>query len=384
MQDRVLLKNALVYRDHRFEAGQVLVENGRIAAVGNALQDVTADLEVDLAGHRLVPGFLDIHTHGGAGVDVNGADTAQLERLSDFYASHGTTGWLASVLTDTREQTLRCIGRLRGLQEKQAGGAALLGIHLEGPFLAREYKGAMPEHLLREGDVDLFEEYQRAAGGSIRYITVSPEVPGVPGLIEKISDRVVVAIGHSGADYETAMDCVAKGAAAATHTFNAMGLFHQHRPAIMGAVLESSVYCEAICDGRHLHPGSVRLLLKCKGWDRVVAITDSIQAAGLLDGRYKLGVNDVVVVDGDAKLADTNVRAGSTLTQETALRNLMAFTGEPMEKVLPLLTENPARLLGLDKTKGLIEPGFDADLTVIDGSARVYRTIVGGRTVYTA
>ncbi len=383
MQDRVLLKNALIYRNHRFEPGSVLVEDGKIVALENEAGGA-ADSTLDLAGFKLVPGFLDIHTHGGAGVDVNDATPEQLNTLSAFYASHGTTGWLASVLTDTREQTIHSIEQLCTLRGQQPKGAELLGIHLEGPFLAKEYKGAMPEYLLREGDVALFAEYQRVAGGWVRYITVSPEVLGVPELIEAISDQVVVAMGHSGADYETAMDCVKKGVAAATHTFNAMGLFHQHRPAIMGAALESNIYCEAICDGRHLHPGSVRLLLKCKGWDRVVAITDSIQAAGLPDGKYKLGVNDVVVEDGDAKLADTGARAGSTLTQDVALRNLMAFTGEPMEKVLPLLTENPARLIGLDGRKGAIEVGYDADFTVLDDKAQVYRTIVGGQTVYTA
>lgn len=383
MQDRILLKNALIYRDHRFEPGSVLVEGGKIAAL-NAGAGGEADITLELAGLRLVPGFLDIHTHGGAGVDINDATPDQLNALSAFFASHGTTGWLGSVLTDTREQTLHAIGQLCALRGRRPQGAELLGIHLEGPFLAKEYKGAMPEHLLREGDASLFAEYQQAAGGWIRYITVSPEVPGVPELVEAISGQVVVAMGHSGADYETAMDCVKRGVASATHTFNAMGLFHQHRPTIMGAALESGVYCEAICDGRHLHPGAVRLLLKCKGWDKVVAITDSIQAAGLPDGKYKLGVNDVVVEDGDAKLADTGVRAGSTLTQDAALRNLMAFTGGPMEKVLPLLTENPARLIGLDQRKGAIEVGYDADFAVIDDAARVHRTIVGGRTVYTA
>lgn len=384
MRDRVLLKNALVYRGHRFESGSVLVENGKIAALGAGTERAEADITLDLAGYRLIPGFLDIHTHGGAGVDVNDASPEQLSALSAFFASHGTTGWLASVLTDTRERTLRCIERLSALRDKQPKGAGLLGIHLEGPFLAKEYKGAMPEYLLREGDPALLEEYRQASGNWVRYITVSPEVPGVPELVERISGQVVVAMGHSGADYETSMRCIENGAAAATHTFNAMGLFHQHRPAIMGAALESDIYCEAICDGRHLHPGAVRMLLKCKGWDRVVAVTDSIQAAGLPDGKYKLGVNDVVVEDGDAKLADTGVRAGSTLTQDTALRNLMAFTGEPMERVLPLLTENPARLMGMGGRKGMIEAGFDADFAVVDDEARVYRTIVDGRTVYTA
>ena len=152
----------------------------------------------------------------------------------------------------------------------------------------------------------------------------------------------------------------------------------------MGAVLESSVYCEAICDGRHLHPAAVRLLLKCKGWDRVVAVTDSIQAAGLPDGHYKLGVNDVVVLDGDAKLADTGVRAGSTLSQDTALRNLMDFTGKSAADVLPLLTENPARLIGVFEKKGSIEPGKDADLVVLDRAWNVRRTIVAGESVYEA
>ena len=194
--------------------------------------------------------------------------------------------------------------------------------------------------------------------------------------------QVTIAIGHSGADYETAIRAIDAGAASCTHTFNAMGLFHQHRPAIMGAVLERPVYCEAICDGRHLHPGSVRMLLACKGWDKVVAVTDSIQAAGLPDGHYKLGVNDVVVEDGDAKLASNGVRAGSTLTMAQALRNLMAFTGEGAETVSRLMTANPARLMGW-AGKGELDVGKDADLVLLDGDYQVARTVVGGRTVYT-
>ena len=201
-------------------------------------------------------------------------------------------------------------------------------------------------------------------------------------MIRQIAGEVVVAIGHSGADYDTAMECIDAGAASATHTFNAMKLLHQHFPAIMGAVLETDVYCEAICDGRHLHPGTVRFLIKCKGLDRVVAITDSIMAAGLPDGNYKLGVNDVVVEDGDAKLASNGTRAGSTLTTGQALKNLVKFTGRPVEEVLPLLTENPADLLKMGTQKGRIRPGWDADLVVLDEDLNVVRTLVGGRTVF--
>ena len=202
-------------------------------------------------------------------------------------------------------------------------------------------------------------------------------------MIGEIGRQVTVAIGHSGADYETAISAIDAGARACTHTFNAMALFHQHRPAIMGAVLERPVFCEAICDGRHLHPGTVRMLLACKGWDKVVAVTDSIQAAGLPDGRYKLGVNDVVVRDGDAVLADTGVRAGSTLTTGQALKNLVGFTGESVERVLPLLTANPARLIGLEG-KGVIAPGMDADLVVLDHALDVCATYVAGQKVWTS
>lgn len=380
----LLLKNGLVYQGHAFAPADVLVRCGVIEAVGAALP-APADAEVlDLQGQALTPGFIDVHTHGGSGIDVNAATAAQLDEIGAFFARHGTTGWLCSVLTDTEQQTLWCIEQAKQAMARPGCGAQLLGVHLEGPFLAPEYKGAMPEHLLRKGDAALFRRYQQAAEGAIRYITVSPEVEGVPEMIAQITGEVTVAIGHSGADYATAMQAVQAGAAAATHTFNAMRLFHQHEPAIMGAVLESDVYCEAICDGRHLHPASVRLLLKCKGWDKVVAITDSIQAAGLPDGHYKLGVNDVVVVDGDAKLASSGVRAGSTLSQDTALRNLMAFTGHGAADVLPLLTENPARLIGVYDRKGSIAPGKDADLVVLDANWAVRRTLVGGRTVYQA
>ena len=380
----LLLKNGLVYQGHAFAPADVLVRGGVIEAVGAALP-APADAEVlDLQGLALAPGFIDVHTHGGSGIDVNAATAAQLDEIGAFFARHGTTGWLCSVLTDTEQQTLWCIEQAKQAMARPGCGAQLLGIHLEGPFLAPEYKGAMPEHLLRKGDAALFRRYQQAAEGAIRYITVSPEVEGVPEMIGQIAGEVTVAIGHSGADYATAMQAVQAGAAAATHTFNAMRLFHQHEPAIMGAVLESDVYCEAICDGRHLHPASVRLLLKCKGWDKVVAITDSIQAAGLPDGHYKLGVNDVVVKDGDAKLASSGVRAGSTLSQDTALRNLMAFTGRGAADVLPLLTENPARLIGMYDRKGSIAPGKDADLVVLDADWAVRRTLVGGRTVYQA
>lgn len=382
--EQFVITNALVYTGHRFVPREVYVEEGRVAQLAEKVNAPAGCPRLDLGGKRLVPGFIDIHTHGAAGVDVNAATAAQLNgTIGHFFASQGTTGWLCSVLTDTPEQTLWCLDQAKAAMKEAGDWAQLLGVHLEGPFLASQYKGAMPEHLLQKGSAELFARYEAAGEGAVKYMTVSPEVEGVPAMVRDIAARVKVAIGHSGAEYDTAMECIANGAVSATHTFNAMRLFHQHQPAIMGAVLESDVYCEAICDGRHLHPASVRLLLKCKGWDRVVAVTDSIMAAGLPDGNYKLGVNDVVVEDGDAKLASDGTRAGSTLTTGQALKNLVKFTGEGPEKVLPLLTENPADLLGLPR-KGRIAPGCDADFVVLGEDLTVLRTIVGGRTVYTA
>lgn len=373
-----------VYVDHVFQEKTVAIENGRVRLLSPDAP-VSGGAVFDAAGKHVVPGFVDIHTHGAVGVDVNGASAEDFGKIAAFFAQNGTTSFLASVLTDTEEQTRWCIEQCKAFQRQEGGGAELLGIHLEGPFLASAYKGAMPEHLLRRGDAALLRSYQEQAEGNIRYLTVSPEVEGVLELIPAARDLgIVVAIGHSGADYDTAIAAIDAGAAAATHTFNAMQLLHQHRPAILGAVLERDVYCEAICDRRHLHPGIVRLLLKTKGLDRVAAITDSIMAAGLPDGKYHLGVNEVVVEEGDAKLASDGTRAGSTLTQDTALRNLLEDTGRPLEELLPLLTENPARLIGVFDRKGSIADGKDADLVVLNGENRVDTVFLRGRRVQPA
>ena len=369
--------NGQVYIDHTFQKKTIYIQDGTIHLLEADCQ--TSGTVFDAAGRRIVPGFIDIHTHGAVGVDVNGASAEDLEKIGTFFAKNGTTSWLASILTDTEEQTSRAISQCIEYQASAGKGAQLLGIHLEGPFLASEFKGAMPEHLLKKGSADLAASYQRQANGNIRYITVSPEVEGVLELIPRLRELgIVVAMGHSGADYDTAMAAIQAGTAACTHTFNAMAPLHQHRPAIIGAALESDVYCEMICDGLHLHPAIVRLLWKTKGPQRLVAITDSIMAAGLPDGNYHLGVNQVVVEKGDAKLASDGTRAGSTLTQDRALRNLLSFTGLSLEEILPVLTENPAKLIGVYDRKGSIEDGKDADLVVLDEQNQVADVFLQG------
>lgn len=358
----------------------VTVEEGVITALG---ADNVKKLPVTGGGgKRLLPGFLDLHTHGAAGVDVNAAGPEGLRKISRFFATRGVVGWQCSILTDTKEQTLKAIKAAREVIEGGSGGAALLGIHLEGPCLSVEYKGAMPESLLmKEARLELFREYQEAAGGHITYLTLSPEVPGAVEIIPGLRQLgITVAMGHSAAGYDTSWAAVKAGVTAATHLGNAERLFHQHDPAIWGVALESGVWAEAICDGRHLHPGTVRLYLKAKGWDKVVAVTDSIMAAGLPDGNYKLGVNDVVVVDGDAKLPN-GTRAGSTLTLDRALLKIMEWTGADAERAAELMSRNPAALMGW-KNKGEIAVGKDADLVLMDEDLTVNATFVKGEQVY--
>lgn len=374
--------NGQVYHDHIFQERTVHVADGKI----QLCDSVPADAEtVDAAGKKIVPGFIDTHTHGAVGVDVNGATAEDLEKISRFMARKGTTAWQCSILTDTQEQTEWCIRQFNLHREMEQNGAELVGIHLEGPFLAKEYKGAMPEHLLKKNDIGLVRHYQELAKGKINYITISPELEGVQSMIPALREMgIVVGIGHSGATYDQAMSAIRLGATVGTHVGNAMRLFHQHEPAIFGAILESDVYCETICDGRHLVPGSVRMYCKAKGLDRIVAITDSIMAAGLPDGNYHLGVNDVVVVDGDAKLASNGTRAGSTLTQDVALQNMLKWLPYSLEEILPTLSENPAKEMGLWDRKGSIDNGKDADLVLLDENNQIVSVYARGKECLTS
>ena len=378
---KTYLVNGQVYLGRRFRPATVCMEDGKLRVLEAPCP--TSDGEVfDAAGLKLVPGFIDTHTHGAVGVDVNGATAEDLEKISIFMASKGTTAWQCSILTDTREQTEWCIGEFLRHEKMEHNGADLVGIHLEGPFLAKEYKGAMPEHLLKKNDIPLVRHYQQLAGGKINYITISPELEGVQEMIPTLRELgIVVGIGHSGATYDQAMGAIAQGATVGTHVGNAMRLFHQHEPAIFGAILESDVYCETICDGRHLAPGSVRMYCKCKGLDRIVAITDSIMAAGLPDGEYHLGVNEVVVEKGDAKLKSNGTRAGSTLTLDVALKNMLKWLPYTLEEILPTLSENPAKEMGLWDRKGSIETGKDADIVLLDENNDVVHVFARGRQV---
>ncbi len=379
-QNNMLLKNALCFIDGAFFKKDIFVLNGKIADFKKSCCGFDNLEVIDCHGAFLLPGFIDIHTHGANGVDVNRATTDDFEKISSFFASKGTTAFLASVLTDSEENTLHILSNIARYMISGVSGAALLGAHLEGPFLSPAKKGAMPEQYLRSADKALFERYFNT--GAVKYITVAPEVEGVQSLIQYASKKVTVAIGHSAADYNTALQAVKNGAMVSTHTFNAMQGIDRTEPSILGACIDTDIYNEIIADGRHVHPANIRMLYRLKGNKRVIAITDSIEATGLPDGAYHLGANDVTLSGADAFIAGTNIRAGSVLTVNNALKNLMRFLDISLEEAVPMLTENPADVLHLNK--GYIRIGYDADFVLMGKDYTVLKTIVGGRVVYSA
>lgn len=370
------IQNAAYPQGDTLCIGDILIDNGVIVSIGEGAR-VNDAPAVDAAGDLILPGFLDLHMHGAVGVDANAADAEGLVRISRFLSAHGVTGFLVSILTDTEAQTLRAI-RAACEASRYADGAELLGIHLEGPFLSEVYAGAMPKHLLSAGDIGFVRRCQSAAAGMVKTITVSPEVCGVIDIIPALADEgIAVMLGHSNATCAEGLAAVEAGAVGITHTFNAMRLFHQHEPGLMGAALLSDVYCEAICDGLHLHPDAVRLLYKLKGSERILAVSDSIMATGLPDGEYRLGVNEIVVKNGDAMLKERPVRAGSTLTLDRAYRNIRSFTGASVAEAARMTSGNAAALLGRHDL-GRIAVGARANLIRLDRNGAVVDTWIGG------
>ena len=370
-----LLKNALVFIEGEFVNIPVLIENGKIVSFSEpccCFEDIEI---IDLDSLYLLPGFIDIHTHGACGVDVNHASAEDFEKLSRFFASKGTTSYLASVLTDSEENTLKILETISVSMRSGTTGANLLGAHLEGPFLSPEKKGAMPEEYLKTPDKKLFDKY--FSTGAVKYITVAPETEGALDLIGEIADSLPVALGHSDAGFEISMRAIKLGAKASTHTFNAMRQIDRVEPGILGAAAGSDIYNEIIADGRHIHPENIKMLYKLKGNKRIIAITDSIEAAGMPEGEYKLGINDVVIKGSDAFLKGTSSRAGSVLRMDCALKNLIEFLDISLEEAIPMLSENAADLFGLNK--GYIRIGYDADFTVLDKNLNVVGTVIGGK-----
>jgi N-acetylglucosamine-6-phosphate deacetylase len=356
---KILFKNCTLLENDLFSKADLYVTNGIFTyAFGDP------DEIIDINGGMVLPGLIDIHTHGAVGIDFNRIKAGEFGKITQFYLSQGVTSFLPTILSDSQETTLR---QAALISAQKSDYPQIKGIHLEGPYLSHTYKGAMPEKFLKAPDYDEIAKVQEAANGNIRLMTIAPEFPEAASFIKKmIGLGITVSLGHSNATYAETMIAIEAGARGATHTFNAMRLFHQHEPAIMGAVLMSDkVFCEAICDYRHLVKDSFNFLFNVKGIEKVILVTDSIMAAGLGNGDYWLGVNEVTVANGDALIKGTNVRAGSVLTGIQAVKNAADCTHCSILKAGRMMTENPSGYLAMGHI-GNFNIGSDADFLILD------------------
>jgi len=384
---RKLLYNArLLTEQGLWPSGWLFIEDGVIRQIGQEAPPSTPDAgRIDLQGSLLAPGLIDVHVHGALGVDAMDADPEALRRMARFYAQHGVTSFLATTTTAAPDRLLAAVENVAQVMAEGTGGAALLGAHVEGPYIDQGRRGAQDPSHIRAPQPD---EYRRLFDtGAVRLITVAPEAPEVDRLIAFALERgAAVSIGHTRASYELVRHVVELGANQATHLFNGMEPLHHRDPGAVGAALTlDEVYCQLIADNVHIHPAVLQLAVRAKGPGRILLITDAMRGAGMPDGEYDLGELTVTVKQGEARLPN-GALAGSTLTLDRALVNIMAATGLPLIDVLPMATTNPARALGMAHKgaarKGAIAEGKDADLIVLDDQARVMLTFVGGEIVY--
>ena len=358
-----LYKHGSALIDGKLVITDIAANHGRIIAID---PDIVPDSEtevIDCHGKFILPALVDIHTHGANGYDFNTADKDGMKKILDYYVSHGVGTVLPTVMTDSDEVICRQVALIAELSKEYP---EIKGIHLEGPFLSESHCGAMPKQYLQTPSFDKFLTYQKAAQGLIKLITIAPELPNAIAFIEEATAaRVKVSLGHSGADSAAVTKALKAGAASFTHFGNAMSQMDRLNLNMVGSALNSRAYAEVICDGKHVDYEVIKLLIKCKGVDKVIGITDSIMATGLPEGNYKLGVVDVTLKDGDVFLTGTNKRAGSILDADAGLANVISNVGLPLVDAIKLWTINPAKMLGLDGRIGTIEVGKDADFIML-------------------
>jgi len=365
--------------------GWLSLSGGRIEAVGAGRPPADRPL-IDLRDRICAPGFLDLHVHGGAGAQVN-ADCAAaareaVGRIAAFHLAHGTTALLPTTVSDTPERTLATVAGVAAAVD-DAGAARVLGVHLEGPWLAPERAGAQDRTALRAIDAGEVERLLQAAQGRLRIVTLAPELPGAEQLIERlVAARVIVSIGHTEADYEVAKRAVKLGARHFTHLFNAMPPLSHRRPGPVGVALtETGVAVELIADGHHVHPAMLSIAFDQA--EQAILITDASAAAGLPEGgAARLGRLEVVVAGGAVTLAaDRSTLAGSALTMDAAVRTLVERTDVDLAEALQAASTTPADAIGRPDL-GRLQAGAAADLVVLDGDLEVAATLVDGRALY--
>ena len=374
-------RNVRAYIGGKFVTCDILFD-AKIRGVGAEKPTETIELPKDAV---VLPGFIDEHIHGAGGADVMDGSVEALSVMADTLAREGTTTFLATTMTQSPEnihRALTAVKEYRALGRR--AGARVAGVHLEGPFIAEAHKGAQPAEYIARPSVEIFETYQAASGESIKIVTLAPEVEGAAGLIKYLTARgIISSVGHTSAKFADVERAVSNGASHVTHTFNAQSPLHHREIGVVGsALLMEELACELIADTIHVSVPAMKLLERCKG-ENVILTTDAIRAKGLGDGESELGGQKVYVKNGEARLADGTL-AGSVLSMNVALKNIVEKVGVPFERAVKFATENPARALGIFEETGSIEVGKSADFTVLDRDFNVLLTVRDGEIVYRA
>ncbi|HEV2780032.1 MAG TPA: N-acetylglucosamine-6-phosphate deacetylase [Actinophytocola sp.] len=376
-----VLANARVVTPRRvLDPGWLTVAGARIVAVGAGDPSNVDAVVHDLGGRHVLPGFVDLHMHGGGGAQITTDDPDEIGTAIAFHRRHGTTSTLASLVTDELDRMAAAVRTIAGLVHEDPG---LVGVHLEGPFLNPAKRGSHHrEHLLAPSRTAL-RHLLDAGAGTIRVVTLAPELPGGMDLVhELVGAGVIAAVGHTEATFDEARAAFAAGARLATHLFNAMRQFHHRDPGPAGAALaDDAVTCELINDGFHVHPAGIRIALAAAGPERIAFITDATPAAGMTDGEFRLGPVPVLARDGRVTLADGTI-AGSTLTMDATVRHAVRCVGIPIVDAAIAAATTPATVLGIADRTGSIRPGKDADLVILSDRLRVDAVLARGAVVH--
>ncbi|ANR67505.1 N-acetylglucosamine-6-phosphate deacetylase [Staphylococcus equorum] len=375
-----VIENGRIYTEEEIiERGYIIVKNDKITDVGKG--DYEGALTTyDAQGQHVLPGFIDIHMHGGYGEDAMDASYDGLKHLAELLLSEGTTSFLATTMTQSDENITKALENIIEYQKQQnvLKAADIVGIHLEGPFISEHKVGAQNPAYVQRPSIEKVQQFQKTANNQIKVITFAPEVEGAHETLEALHDQIRFSIGHTVATFDETNEAVARGAKHVTHLYNAGTPFEHREPGVFGAAwTNDSLSTELIVDGIHSHPTAIQIAYKQKGNTRFFLITDAMRAKGMPDGEYDLGGQNVIVKGSEARLA-SGALAGSILKMNEGLKNLIQYTGDSLDNLWRVTSLNQAIALNIESQKGSLKVGKDADIVIVDDEITVQTTIKAG------
>lgn len=384
-ENLICIRNCKIILEDQVLENKVLIFNDKIVDILDEecfnKQEISNKVSkiIDAEGKYVSPGFIDVHIHGSGGKDTMDGEVSALKTISETIAQNGVTGFLPTTMTMSKEKIYEALDTIKLAKKENINGAKILGAHMEGPFICEKYKGAQQKDYIIKPDFEFIKDYLDL----IKIITMAPEEDHEFKFIKEVKKDtdIVLSMGHTNSDFETAMEAVRYGISHATHTFNAMTPFGHRKLGVVGAVLRSNVTFEIIADTIHLHPDIFQIMLNAKGKDKMILITDSMRAGCMKDGDWELGGQKVIVKNNSARLEDGTL-AGSILTLNKAVLNILKYTNLKIYEAVALASLNPARLIDFDKTKGSIKIGKDADLIIFNEDLDVSLTIREGKIIY--